>query len=74
MKPWKAMLCVNVVLLPALALVTGPLRSPLGAQGPFAPYLSPCCKTAIEGGKFCCQDCCGSGYQCSSACSGKKKT
>lgn len=66
MEPWKMMFGVNVVLLAALALVAGPLRSPLQAQ--YEPYLSPCCKSSIEGPKFCCMDCCGSGYQCSSAC------
>lgn len=66
MKSWKVMLTVNGVLLVALALVAGPLRSPLQAQ--YEPHLSPCCRTSIEGGKFCCLDCCGTGYQCSSAC------
>jgi len=74
MKPWKVMLGVNGVLVAALFLVAGPLHSPVSAQWPTEPYLSPCCKTAIEGNSFCCSDCCGSGYQCSSACAPRKKT
>jgi len=70
MKPWKVMLGVNGVLLATLFLVAGPLRSPVSAQ--YAPSLSPCCKTAIEGNQFCCADCCGTGYRCSSACATKK--
>ena len=73
MKTWKVMLGVNGVLLAVLLLVVGPLRSELSAQGPTTqPNLSPCCKTAIEGNKFCCADCCGSGYRCSSACETKR--
>lgn len=69
MKSWKMLLVANGVLLAALVLVAGPLRSPLTAQRlPTEPYLSPCCKTSVEGTKFCCADCCGSGYQCSSVC------
>ena len=72
MKTWKVMLGVNGALLAALLLVAGPLRTPLHAQ--LEPRLSPCCKTSIEGGRFCCADCCGSGYKCSSGCETKKKT
>lgn len=71
MKPWKMLLGVNGVLLAALLLVAGPLRSPLTAQGGGEPRLSPCCRTSIEGSKFCCADCCGTGYRCSSACAKK---
>jgi len=72
MKPWKVMLGVNGVLLAAFVLVAGPLRSPLAAQGGVEPRLYPCCKTAVEGNKFCCADCCGSGSRCSSACETRK--
>ena len=69
MNTWKVMLGVNGVLVAALLLVLGPLRSQLSAQGsPTQPSLSPCCRTAIEGNKFCCADCCGTGNRCSSAC------
>jgi hypothetical protein len=73
MNTWKVMLGVNGILLATLLLVVGPLRSQLSAQGPTTqPSLSPCCKTSVEGSKFCCADCCGSGYRCSSLCETKK--
>jgi hypothetical protein len=72
MKPWKMLVGVNGVLLAALLLVAGPLRSPLNAQ--FDPRLSDCCKTAIEGSKFCCSECCGTGYYCLSSCRNTKRT
>jgi len=74
MKPWKVMLGLNGVLLAALVLIAGPLRSPLSAQGGVEPRLYPCCKTAIEGNKFCCADCCGSGWRCMSSCATNTKT
>ena len=73
MKTWKVMLGVNGVLLTAIVVGAGPLASRLTAQtNPLEPRISPCCKTAVEGNKFCCADCCGSGYRCSSACETKK--
>lgn len=74
MKLWKMLVGANGFLLAGLVLVAGPLRSPLTAQGGAEPRLSPCCKTAIEGNKFCCADCCGSGYRCMSSCETNKKT